>query len=67
MPGYLHCGVVEPIEFATLCRAFGTTVPLDSAQLAALYPTHQAFFTDCNRAVDKEVRAGFLLPAHAPG
>jgi Alpha/beta hydrolase domain len=58
-------GVGQPSETGNLCRAFGTTVPFDSAQLTALYPTHDAFVTDWNRAVDKEVRAGYLLPADA--
>ena len=58
-------GVGQPSDTGNLCRAFGTTVPFDSAQLTALYPTHDAFVTDWNRAVDKEVRAGYLLPADA--
>jgi hypothetical protein len=40
-------------------------VPFGSTQLAALYPTHAAFVTAWDRAVDREVRAGFLLPVDA--
>ena len=54
-------GVGQPAETGGLCRAFGTTVPLDGSQLAALYPTHDAFVTAWSKAVDREVRAGFLL------
>jgi len=58
-------GVGQPSGTQNLCRAFGTTAPLDSAQLTTLYPTHDAFVKVWNRAVDKEVRAGYLLPADA--
>lgn len=52
----------QPTRF---CASFGTTVPFDGAKLAELYPTHEAFITDWNEAVDREVRAGFLLRADA--
>jgi hypothetical protein len=55
----------KPQIAANLCIAFGTTVPLTSSQLAALYSTHQAFVTAWDTSVDREVRAGFLLPADA--
>ena len=45
---------------------FGTTVPLDAAKLAALYPTHAAFVKAWNQATDKAVKSGFVLKADAP-
>ena len=58
-------GVGQPPQATVLCRAFGTTVPFSSGQLAALYPTHAAFVTAWDNAVDREVRAGFLLQTDA--
>ncbi|MBV8950098.1 MAG: hypothetical protein JOZ99_04430 [Actinobacteria bacterium] len=58
-------GTGQPPASQSFCRIFGTTVPFTSAQLSALYPTHAAFVTAWDKAVDREVRAGFLLPADA--
>jgi hypothetical protein len=49
----------------TFCRLFGTTVPLTPAQLAAAYPTHDKFVADWQQAVDRALKAGWLLPADA--
>lgn len=55
----------RPALATNLCVAFGTTVPPSSSQLTALYPSHTAFVNAWNNAVDREVRAGFLLAADA--
>jgi hypothetical protein len=44
-----------------LCRLFGTTTPFDQARLAALYPTHQVFLSEWNKALRRAVRAGWIL------
>ena len=49
------------------CGLFGTTAPLDTTKLASLYPTHAAFVKAWDQATDRAVKAGFLLPADAPG
>jgi hypothetical protein len=48
-----------------LCAIFGTTVPLSASQLAALYPTHQAFVKKWDAATAAEVREGYLLAPDA--
>lgn len=48
------------------CRLFGSTTPLTSAQLHALYPTHDDFVSKWLASVSTNVAAGFLLPADAP-
>jgi hypothetical protein len=47
------------------CRLFGTTVPMAAADLATRYPTHKAFVAKWNKAVDRALKAGYLLPADA--
>lgn len=47
------------------CRLFGTTVPLTAPQLAALYKSHDDFVAKWKQAIDRAVKAGFLLPADA--
>lgn len=47
------------------CKLFGTTVPFTAAQLAQLYPTHQAFVKKWNQAVASAVAQGYLLTADA--
>jgi hypothetical protein len=49
----------------TFCRIFGTTVPFSASRLRELYPTHAAFVTAWNKAVDRQVRLGFILAADA--
>jgi hypothetical protein len=53
------------ISSATLCSILGTTVPFNSAQLAALYPSHAAFVAKWDAATATEVKQGYLLPADA--
>jgi hypothetical protein len=50
-------------EGPDFCRLFGTTTPFTSAQLAALYPTHEDFVWKWSLAVYGAVINGFLLPA----
>jgi len=45
------------------CKLFGATIPFNSAKLAQLYPTHQAFVTKWDQAVALDVSKGYLLPA----
>jgi hypothetical protein len=46
---------------SSFCFLFGTTVPLDDATLAALYPTRTAYVSAVARSARAAVRAGFLL------
>jgi hypothetical protein len=48
-----------------LCAIFGTTVPFTSAQLAQLYPNHEAFVKKWDAATAAEVREGYLLEPDA--
>ena len=48
---------------ASFCGLFGTTVPLTSARLAALYPSHERFVRQWQLAVRRGVAQGFLLVA----
>src|SRR5262249_30981112 len=47
------------------CRLFGTTVPMAATDLATRYPNQRAFVSAWNKAVDRAVKAGYLLPADA--
>lgn len=47
------------------CGLFGTTVAFDPATITAKYPSHDAFVTKWNAAVDSAVSAGALLRADA--
>jgi hypothetical protein len=49
----------------SFCILFGQTTPFTSAQLAAKYPTHQAFVRQWDQAVSRDLRAGYLLPQDA--
>jgi hypothetical protein len=48
-----------------LCFLLGTTTPLSTAQLAALYPLHSDYVAAVARSAASGVRQGFLLPADA--
>jgi Alpha/beta hydrolase domain len=48
-----------------LCFLLGTTTPLSTAQLAALYPLHSGYVAAVARSAASGVRQGFLLPADA--
>jgi hypothetical protein len=47
------------------CRLFGTTVPLTAPQLAALYKSHDDFVAKWKQAIERAVKAGFLLQPDA--
>jgi hypothetical protein len=48
-----------------LCGIFGTTVPLSTSQLAALYPNHATFVKKWDTPTAAEVREGYLLAPDA--
>lgn len=50
---------------STFCALYGTTAPFDAAKLASLYPTHADYVAKFNKATDRAVKAGFLLPPEA--
>jgi hypothetical protein len=54
---------IESSKSSIVCLLFGTTVPFDAATLARLYPTKQAYLAKFKAALDKDVAAGFVLPA----
>ena len=43
------------------CELFGTTTPLDTTTLAALYSTHDDYVKRFDASADKAVKAGFWL------
>ncbi len=47
------------------CVLFGTTVPFTSAQMAALYKSHDDFVAKWTDSLDRAVKAGFVLKADA--
>lgn len=47
---------------AGFCILFGSTTPLTTTQLTALYPTHAAFVAQWTAALSNAVTAGFILP-----
>jgi len=49
----------------SFCLFFGQTHPFTPSQLSALYPTHGKFVHQWDRAVEKDLDAGSLLPADA--
>ena len=48
------------------CSLFGTTVPLDAATLATLYPTPADYVAAVKKATQQAVRRGFILAEDAP-
>ncbi len=48
-----------------LCFLLGTTTPLSTAQIAALYPLHSDYVAAVQQSAARAVRQGFLLPADA--
>ncbi|MBM4269585.1 MAG: hypothetical protein FJ144_23775 [Deltaproteobacteria bacterium] len=50
---------------AQFCSLFGTTVPLDEAELRALYPDHETYVAAVARSADRAVRFGYLLEEDA--
>lgn len=47
------------------CRLFGSTTPLTTGELTALYPTHEAFVHAWIASLVAALAGGFLLPADA--
>jgi hypothetical protein len=45
------------------CVLFGASHPFGAAQLAALYGTKSSYLKQYTNATDKDVRAGYILPA----
>lgn len=56
-------GLGQPGE--SFCRIWGTTRLLDPNELAALYPTAQAYVDAVTASTDAAVSAGFILPPDA--
>jgi hypothetical protein len=48
------------------CRLFGSTTPLTTEQLTALYPTHADFVAQWSRSLDTAVAGGFITSGDAP-
>jgi hypothetical protein len=46
-----------------VCELFGATIPFDPATLRELYPTHGDYVAKMQRATDRAVAQGVLLPA----
>jgi hypothetical protein len=49
----------------SFCGIFGTTVPFDEDEVAALYPSNEDYVAAVRRSNERAVRAGFLLRADA--
>lgn len=49
----------------SFCRIFGTTRLFDETELAALYPTHDAYVNAITTTTNSAVDAGFILPPDA--
>jgi hypothetical protein len=47
------------------CNRFGTTIALDAATLASLYPDHRSYVAAVNRATKRAVRRGWVLSTDA--
>jgi hypothetical protein len=52
----------SPAIFKTFCFLFGRTLPFTATQIAQLYPTHDDYVDAYDRATDRAVGAGFVLP-----
>jgi hypothetical protein len=55
----------EPGGGPGFCSLFGYTAAFDAAQLSSLYPTPRDYVAKFEKAADRAVRQGFLLPADA--
>ena len=55
-------GPADSSPVSLFCVLFGTTTPLDTATLSALYPTHAAYVQKFTEATERLARQGFLLP-----
>lgn len=47
------------------CRLYGSHEDFDAATLASLYPSHAAYVAAVKRATEENVKAGYILRAHA--
>jgi hypothetical protein len=47
------------------CRLYGSHIEFDQDKLAALYPTHKAYFAAVKEITDKNLKAGYILKADA--
>ena len=64
-PGEQTTSQGSAVGAGVLCGIFGTTVPLSASQLAALYPSHEAFVKKWDAATAADVREGYLLATDA--
>jgi hypothetical protein len=64
-PGQATSSHSTAVGAGVLCGIFGTTVPLSTAQLTSLYPTHADFVKKWDAATAAQVRAGYLLETDA--
>jgi len=55
----------EPVGDAVLCRLFGSTVPFPPEDLVGRYGDRDAYLDRVDQAVERAVRAGWLLEADA--
>ena len=60
-----HMDVPTARANGTECALIGAWVPFTTAQLQALYPTHDDYVAKVTAAVNASVAAGFVLPADA--
>jgi hypothetical protein len=66
VPTALDAGTNEnPPGGAGLCFLNGTHIPFDRATLQALYPDRQTYLEQFTRAVWRNVRDGYVMPADA--
>jgi Alpha/beta hydrolase domain len=47
------------------CRLYGSHVPFEAATIARLYPTHAAYVAAVRKAVEANVKAGYILKRDA--
>jgi hypothetical protein len=60
-PARRYAGRHLPLD----CSIFGITVPIDSARLTQLYPTHAVYVQKMQQAADAAVAKRWLLPDDA--
>jgi hypothetical protein len=56
---------LSPAGAPGFCILFGQTKPFSVQKLESLYPTHKAFVADWDRSVQRDLKAGYLLPQDA--
>jgi hypothetical protein len=52
-----------PPGSAGFCSLFGSTVPFSSSQLTSLYGSKSQYLKEYTKAMDRDIKAGYLLPA----